>query len=65
MAGVDQHDMLLSPAGVDALRSALTRAGFTSDGIAGRLGAQATGSVARTTTGPPCAPPRTAIRSPP
>ncbi|MFJ6153135.1 DUF7782 domain-containing protein [Micromonospora profundi] len=44
---MDQHDMLLSPAGVDALRSALTRAGFTSDGIAGRLGAQATGSVAR------------------
>ncbi|MGK5739080.1 DUF7782 domain-containing protein [Micromonospora sp. URMC 103] len=39
--------MLLSPAGVEALRTALTRAGFTSNGIAGRLGSQATGGVAR------------------
>jgi methylase of polypeptide subunit release factors len=40
-------DMLLSPAGVDQLRAALTSAGFTSNGIAGRLGAQATGAMAR------------------
>ncbi|MTK01760.1 methyltransferase [Micromonospora sp. CP22] len=39
--------MLLSPAGVDALRTALTRADFTANGIAARLGAQATGGVAR------------------
>ncbi|MDZ5443194.1 methyltransferase [Micromonospora sp. 4G57] len=39
--------MLLSPTGVEALRTALTRAHFTSNGIAGRLGAQATGGVAR------------------
>ncbi|WP_176731671.1 DUF7059 domain-containing protein [Micromonospora rhizosphaerae] len=44
---MDEHDMLLSPAGVEALRTALTRAGFTSNGIAGRLGSQATGGVAR------------------
>ncbi|MFI7514804.1 methyltransferase [Micromonospora echinofusca] len=44
---MDGHDMLLSPAGVEALRTALTRAGFTSNGIATRLGAQATGGVAR------------------
>ncbi|HEX2774798.1 MAG TPA: methyltransferase [Micromonosporaceae bacterium] len=39
--------MLLSPAGVDQLRAALTGAGFTSNGIAERLGAQATGAMAR------------------
>ncbi|TDC33981.1 methyltransferase domain-containing protein [Micromonospora sp. 15K316] len=39
--------MLLSPAGVEALRTALTRARFTSNGIADRLGPQATGGVAR------------------
>ncbi|WP_245715663.1 DUF7059 domain-containing protein [Micromonospora peucetia] len=44
---MDGHDMLLSPAGVEALRTALTRAGFTSNGIANRLGPQATGGVAR------------------
>ncbi|GAB3173327.1 methyltransferase [Micromonospora palomenae] len=44
---MERHDMLLSPAGVEALRTALTRADFTSNGIAGRLGAQATGAVAR------------------
>ncbi|MEV4200623.1 DUF7782 domain-containing protein [Micromonospora globbae] len=42
-----EHDMLLSPAGVEALRTALTRARFTSNGIADRLGPQATGGVAR------------------
>ncbi|MFG2046382.1 methyltransferase [Micromonospora sp. NPDC048935] len=44
---MDEHDMLLSPAGVDALRAALTRTGFTSRGVAERLGAQATAAVAR------------------
>ncbi|WP_018587507.1 methyltransferase [Salinispora arenicola] len=44
---MDPHDMLFSPAGVTALRSALTRANFTSNGIAGRLGSQATGGMAR------------------
>ncbi|TDC75638.1 methyltransferase domain-containing protein [Micromonospora sp. KC606] len=39
--------MLLSPAGVEALRTALDRAGFTSNGIAGRLGPTATGGIAR------------------
>nr|WP_230416763.1 methyltransferase [Micromonospora tarapacensis] len=39
--------MLLSPAGVEALRTALTQATFTANGIAGRLGPQATGGVAR------------------
>ncbi|GAB3802067.1 methyltransferase [Micromonospora zhanjiangensis] len=39
--------MLLSPAGVDQLRAALTGAGYTSNGIAARLGVQATGGVAR------------------
>ncbi|MEU4789489.1 methyltransferase [Micromonospora tulbaghiae] len=44
---MDRHDMLLSPAGVDALRTALTLARFTANGIADRLGPQATGAVAR------------------
>ncbi|MBX7268336.1 methyltransferase [Micromonospora sp. Llam7] len=44
---MDGHDMLLSPAGVEALRTALTQATFTANGIAGRLGPQATGGVAR------------------
>ncbi|WP_422752738.1 DUF7059 domain-containing protein [Micromonospora sp. WMMD708] len=44
---MDRYDMLLSPAGVDALRTALTGADFTANGIAGRLGPQATGGVAR------------------
>ncbi|HEX7747000.1 MAG TPA: class I SAM-dependent methyltransferase [Micromonosporaceae bacterium] len=39
--------MLLSPAGVDQLRAALTSAGFTSNGIAEQLGAQATSAMAR------------------
>jgi hypothetical protein len=39
--------MLLSPTGVDQLRAALTSAGFTGNGIAARLGAQATGALAR------------------
>ncbi|MEV4710156.1 methyltransferase [Micromonospora sp. NPDC049374] len=44
---MDGNDMLLSPAGVEALRTALTRAAFTANGIAARLGPQATGGVAR------------------
>ncbi|MDM4718068.1 methyltransferase [Micromonospora sp. WMMA1363] len=44
---MDGHDMLLTPAGVAALRTALTRANFTSNGIAGRLGSHATGGMAR------------------
>ncbi|WP_207921299.1 methyltransferase [Micromonospora sp. KC721] len=44
---MERHDMLLSPAGVQALRTALDRAGFTSNGIAGRLGPAATGGIAR------------------
>ena len=39
--------MLLSAAGVDQLRTALTNAGYTSSGIAGRLGPQATSGMAR------------------
>ncbi|MEU5940070.1 methyltransferase [Micromonospora sp. NPDC047548] len=42
-----RHDMLLSPAGVEALRTALGRADFTSNGIAARLGPQGTGGAAR------------------
>lgn len=41
------YDMLLSPAGVDQLRQALTDAGYTSSGIAGRLGSQATSGLTR------------------
>jgi hypothetical protein len=44
---VDEHDMLLSPAGVDRLRTALTSAGFTGTGIADRLGPQATAAMTR------------------
>ncbi|WDZ87603.1 DUF7059 domain-containing protein [Micromonospora cathayae] len=44
---MDEHDMLLSPAGVDRLRTALTGAGFTANGIATRLGTAATGGMAR------------------
>ncbi|MER7165941.1 methyltransferase [Micromonospora sp. NPDC000207] len=44
---MDHDDMLFSPAGVEALRTALTRAGYTSHGIAARLGAAATAGVAR------------------
>lgn len=47
MVGVYEHDMLISPAGVDQLRAALTSAEYTSSGIAGRLGPQATAGVAR------------------
>ena len=39
--------MLLSPAGVDQLRTALTAAGYTSSGIAERLGSTATAGLAR------------------
>jgi methylase of polypeptide subunit release factors len=39
--------MLLSPDGVDRLREALTRAGFTATGIAERLGPTATSAVTR------------------
>ena len=46
MMGV-YDDMLLTPAGVDQLRTALTSADYTSSGIAGRLGPQATAAVAR------------------
>ncbi|BCJ57771.1 DUF7782 domain-containing protein [Micromonospora endophytica] len=44
---MDGHDTLLSPAGIEALRTALVRANFTANGIAARLGSQATGGVAR------------------
>ncbi|MEO3742926.1 methyltransferase [Plantactinospora sp. B5E13] len=44
---MDGDDMLLSPTGVDQLREALTSAGYTSGGIAGRLGAPATSALAR------------------
>jgi hypothetical protein len=44
---VDEHDMLLSPAGVDRLRTALSNARYTSNGIADRLGPTATGGMAR------------------
>ncbi|WP_211349373.1 DUF7059 domain-containing protein [Micromonospora pisi] len=44
---MDENDMLLSPAGVDQLRTALTNAGYTSSGIAERLGPQATSGMAR------------------
>ena len=47
MTGVDQPEMLLSSAGVDRLRTALTEAGYTAAGIAGRLGPDATAAVAR------------------
>lgn len=39
--------MLLSPTGVDQLRTALISAGYTSSGIAGRLGPSATAGLAR------------------
>ncbi|WP_176738481.1 DUF7059 domain-containing protein [Micromonospora pallida] len=44
---MDEHDMLLSPAGVDRLRTALTSAGFTGTGIADRLGPPATAAMTR------------------
>ncbi|MEH1014940.1 methyltransferase [Micromonospora sp. CPCC 206060] len=44
---MDEHDMLLSPAGVDQLRTALVSAGYTSSGIAERLGPQATAGMTR------------------
>jgi methylase of polypeptide subunit release factors len=44
---VDGYDMLLSPAGVDQLRMAFLDAGYTSSGIAARLGAAATGGLTR------------------
>jgi len=44
---VDRYDMLLSPAGVDQLREALTAARYTSSGIAERLGSRATSGLAR------------------
>lgn len=39
--------MLLSPAGIDQLRTALTSAGYTQNGIAERLGPQAAAAVSR------------------
>jgi hypothetical protein len=42
----DQH-ALLSPAGIDQLREALSSAGYTSAGIAARIGAAASGAAAR------------------
>lgn len=47
MDAVDGDDMLLSPAGVDQLRQALLSAGYTSSGIAERLGPQATSAMGR------------------
>ncbi|MEO3925810.1 methyltransferase [Micromonosporaceae bacterium B7E4] len=44
---MDGNEMLLSPAGVDQLRTALTSAGYTSSGIADRLGPAATSGLAR------------------
>ncbi|MGI5215959.1 DUF7059 domain-containing protein [Plantactinospora sp. CA-290183] len=44
---MDGYDMLLSPAGVDQLRTALTGAGYTSSGIAERLGPRATSALTR------------------
>ncbi|WP_416900551.1 methyltransferase [Micromonospora echinospora] len=44
---MDEHDMLLSPAGIDRLRTALTDAGFTATGVADRLGPQATAAMGR------------------
>nr|AUN87442.1 putative methyltransferase [Micromonospora echinospora] len=44
---MDEHDMLLSPAGIDRLRTALTSAGFTATGVADRLGPQATAAMGR------------------
>ncbi|MGA3488505.1 methyltransferase [Micromonosporaceae bacterium DT55] len=44
---MDQPEMLLSPAGVDRLRAALTGAGYTAAGIAARLGPEITAAVAR------------------
>ncbi|MFK3980416.1 methyltransferase [Micromonospora sp. NPDC050397] len=44
---MDENDMLLSATGVDQLRTALTNAGYTSSGIAERLGPQATSGMAR------------------
>ncbi|WP_199736187.1 methyltransferase [Micromonospora sp. HM5-17] len=44
---MDRYDMLLSPAGVDQLREALTAARYTSSGIAERLGSRATSGLAR------------------
>jgi methylase of polypeptide subunit release factors len=40
-------DALLSPAGIDQLREALTRTGYTSAGIATRIGPQASAAAAR------------------
>lgn len=42
-----EHEMLLSPAGVEQLRTALSEANFTARGIAARLGEQTTAAVAR------------------
>ncbi|SCL31624.1 hypothetical protein GA0074694_6037 [Micromonospora inyonensis] len=39
--------MLLSPTGIDRLRTALTSAGFTATGVAARLGPQATAAMGR------------------
>jgi methylase of polypeptide subunit release factors len=47
MDAVDGDDMLLSPTGVDQLREALFGAGYTSSGIADRLGPAATSGLAR------------------
>ncbi|MFE0590173.1 methyltransferase [Micromonospora echinospora] len=44
---MDEYDMLLSPAGIDRLRTALTSAGFTATGVADRLGPQATAAMGR------------------
>ncbi|HEY0698462.1 MAG TPA: methyltransferase [Micromonospora sp.] len=47
---MDVPEMLLSPAGVDQLRTALTSAGYTSSGIAERLGPAATAALTRNDT---------------
>jgi hypothetical protein len=44
---VTYHPPLLSPAGIDRLREALTGAGYTSTGIAARIGPQASAAAAR------------------
>jgi methylase of polypeptide subunit release factors len=44
---VEDHQPLLSPAGIEQLREALTGAGYTSAGIAERIGAPASAAAAR------------------
>lgn len=47
MEDIHVIDALLDPAGIDRLRAALTAAGYTAEGIAARLGPEATRAVQR------------------